>query len=76
MKILKDRKTQLISKRKLTVAINLFEKYVDEPIESIIIHNYLDSIYVFKTDNTNYIYHVNIAKNKVEKIYNKDWLDN
>lgn len=71
MKPLKNRKTNLISKRKLTVAINLFEKYVDEPIVSINLYNYTDTIYEFVSVRDKY--HIDIAKNSVEKVYGEEW---
>ena len=68
--ILKNRKCKLISKKKITNAIKLFERYVDEDIVSIRI--YSSSMYEFKT--TYDLYSVNIKDNKVSKSYpDMDW---
>lgn len=61
MERLKVRKTKLISKRKIVSMINLYEKYVDERIVSIDPTGYIQS------ERSNY--YVNIATNKVDKVY-------
>jgi len=61
----KSRITPLISKNKIKVAVNLFEKYVDEPLESIRI--YSKTYYEFKTFRNKYS--VDISNNKVSKVY-------
>lgn len=62
---IKKRKTPLMNKKKIVTAINLFEKYVDEPIENIIL---ISSIYYhFECYNNNYS--VDIKNNKVNKVY-------
>lgn len=65
MEKLKDRKSNMISKRKIVTAINLFETYIDEEIESIEIYggNYYR---VITKNNKNYS--VDIGLNKVEII--------
>lgn len=60
MILLKHRITPLQSKNKVIIAMNLFEKYVDEPIETIIIWN---STHYFINNK----WDVNIQDNKVEK---------
>ena len=65
MEFVKNRKTPLISKKKIKVAINLFEKYVDEPIEYIRIYG--KNTYEFKT--WQHKYSVDISNNKVKRVF-------
>ena len=64
MEKLKNRKTPLSSKNKLVVAVNLYEKYVDEVIQSIKIIS--STIYYFKTYSWEYA--VDISNNSVKKV--------
>jgi len=64
MELLKKRKTPLSSKRKIASAINLYEKYVDEPIETIKIWS--STYYTIKGKDE---YNVDISTNKVVKNY-------
>lgn len=65
MKPIKNRTTPLMSKRKVVTAINLYETYVDAPVDSIKIIT--STLYEFKTYYC--CYSVDIAHNKVKKIY-------
>ena len=62
---MKDRKTPLMSKNKIVSAVNLYERFIDEPIENIKIWT-STSYYITGTYNT---YSVDIKNNKVEKVY-------
>jgi hypothetical protein len=65
MEKLVNRKTPLMSKNKIVHAIELYEQYVDEPIESFKIWG--STFYEIKSSCNNYS--VNIATNKVNKSY-------
>lgn len=65
LKPLKNRKSKSQSKKKITSAINLYEKYVDEEILEIKI--YTSNYYLFKTNGKDY--NVDISKNKVSVSY-------
>lgn len=67
MKPLKDRKTPLVSKRKLVAAVELFEKHVDEEIESIELYSHTSDQFMIKGKFNDYS--VNVATNKVEVSY-------
>ncbi len=60
MKILKERQTPLQSKNKLVTAMNLYEKYVDEPVRSIEV--YSGNYYLFNNK-----WSVNISDNSVSR---------
>jgi hypothetical protein len=60
MKILKERQTPLQSKNKLVTAMNLYEKYVDEPVRSIEV--YSDNYYLINNK-----WSVNISDNSVSR---------
>jgi len=60
MKILKERQTPLQSKNKLVTMMNLFEKYVDEPVRSIEV--YSDNYYLINNK-----WSVNISDNSVSR---------
>jgi len=60
MKILKERQTPLQSKNKLVTMMNLFEKYVDEPVRSIEV--YSRNYYLFNNK-----WSVNISDNSVSR---------
>jgi hypothetical protein len=62
MKILKKRQTPLQSKNKLVTAMNLFEKYVDEPVRSIEV--YSDNYYLINNK-----WSVNISDNSVSRTW-------
>lgn len=64
-KPLENRKTPLMSKRKLRSAIKFFEKYVDEEINGIEIIS--SSYYRFKTPFDEYS--IDIKNNKINKTY-------
>lgn len=67
MKPLKDRKTELQSKKKVVAMMNLFEKYIDEKIISI----NLEQSYI---EGEKYDYRVDISANVVQRIYpDPDW---
>ncbi len=75
MEKLKGRKTKLISKNKLVVAVNLFEKYIDEEIMEIRVYGIkYSNIYNIKT-NSNNEYSVDISKNSVLKTYSDRYDD-
>jgi len=63
MKPLKERKTLLQSKKRVVSMMNLFEKYVDEPIISIDLQA--------STINTGkkYEWWIDVAKNEVIQVY-------
>ena len=63
MEILKKRKTKLSSKKKLVNCVKLYEKYVDEPIESIVFR-YSANILIINDK-----YRVDISNNSVVRIY-------
>ena len=62
---MKTRKTPLISKNKIVVAINLYEKHIDDTIEEIRIWS--STSYQIKGNRDTYS--VDIKNNKVEKVY-------
>jgi hypothetical protein len=59
----KDRKSKLISKRRLVRMVELFEEKIDAEIKSIDVE--LNSI----TTTRNVDYRIDFSKNSVEKIY-------
>ena len=65
MKPIKKRRTPLMSKRKMVTAINLYEKYVDEPIENIKILS--SNEYEFVGRDNNYV--VDIANNNIRDVH-------
>jgi len=65
MEQLKTRRTPLSSKNKMISAIKLYEKYVDEPIQSIKIWS--SCSYEFEGSCNRY--NVDISNNKVQKVY-------
>ena len=60
-----------ISKRKIVVAIELFEKNIDETISDIKIYD--KNNYVITTDNGNYS--VDISNNEVSEVMSDIWDD-
>ena len=73
MKPVKDRKSKLISKKKLIIAINFFEKYIDEEISNIEINRYIyPNTYSITTKDLNE-YLVDISNNKITKKDNYDF---
>jgi hypothetical protein len=73
MKSVKDRKSKLISKKKLIIAINFFEKYIDEEISNIEINRYsYPNTYSITTKDLNE-YLVDISNNKIIKKDNYDF---
>ncbi|MFA5152869.1 MAG: hypothetical protein WC554_09940 [Clostridia bacterium] len=60
-KHLKERKTPLQSKRKITSMINLFEKCIDEKIVII-------DVELSRIQTPQNVYQVDVHKNKIEKI--------
>lgn len=72
MEKLKERKTKLISKNKLVVAVNLFEKYIDEEIREIRVYG--GNYYNIKSNSDNE-YSVDISKNSVTKSYSDRYDD-
>lgn len=67
MERLKNRKTKSQSRNKVVSMIELYEKYVDEPIETIKI--WTSTIYL-----VNDKWNVNIQTNKVDRSYpDPDW---
>jgi hypothetical protein len=62
MKILKERQTPLQSKNKLVTAMNLFEKYVDEPVRTIEVYG--DNYYLINNK-----WSVNISDNSVSRTW-------
>ena len=67
MERLKNRKTKSQSRNKVVSMIELYEKYVDEPIETI-------RIWTSTTYLVNDKWNVNIQTNKVERSYpDLDW---
>jgi hypothetical protein len=65
MEQLKIRKSPLASKIKMANAMRLYERYVDEPIQSIKIWS--SCSYEFEGSCNRY--NVDISNNKVQKIY-------
>ena len=68
MERLKNRKTKSQSRNKVVSMIELYEKYVDEPIETI-------RIWTSTTYLVNDKWNVDISINKVEKIMDSKWDD-
>ena len=61
MQPLKNRKTPLQSKNKVVVMMNLFEKYVDEPIDLV-------DVKLGRIQSNKKLYRVDIVNNTVEVI--------
>ena len=67
MERLKNRRTESQSRNKFVSMIELYEKYVDEPIETIRVWSSTSYL-------VNYKWNVDIQTNKVERIYpDPDW---
>jgi len=68
MKRLEKRRTETQSRNKMVSMIELYEKYVDEPIETIRIWS-----------STSYLindkWNINISTNKVEEVMDSRWDD-
>jgi hypothetical protein len=67
MKRLENRRTESQSRKKMVSMIELYEQYVDEPIETI-------KIWTSTTYLINDKWNVNISTNKVDRSYpDPDW---
>jgi hypothetical protein len=67
MKRLENRRTESQSRKKMVSIIELYEQYVDEPIETI-------KIWTSTTYLINDKWNVNISTNKVDRSYpDPDW---